>query len=308
MRRHAALPVLTATIALVVGACGPVAGDAGRASASGHDASSSSIAVDEGIVTLGDAKIQYFSRGTGQTIILIPGSTLNVGYLDGLAQSLARSGHRVVSINLRGTGKSLGPLEGMTLQTNADDIAGVIRALGTGPAHIAGNDFGNRVARKFAASYPELTRSVILLAAGGKIPPRPEAVRALQTVFDPRSTDEQVLAAMPYFVANPADGPRVWANFRSARDPSAAAQQEAAARASPLGEWWAPPGNTRYLILQGAEDQIAPPANGADLKLELGARATLVNVPGAGHLLPIEQPDAAAAAIVAFIKDLGTSP
>ena len=305
MKTQAALPVLAATLALVLWACAPVASDTGPASASAPDAAAGSGAAKEGIAALGDTKIQYFSRGTGETIILIPGSTLTVGYLDGLAQSLARSGYRVVSINLRGTGKSLGPLDGMTFQTNADDVAGVIKALGTGPVHIAGNDFGNRIARKFAASYPELTRSVILLAAGGKIPPQPEAIRALQTVFDPLSTDEQVLAAMPFFVANPADGPRVWASFKSARDPSAAAQQEAAARASPLNEWWAPPGDARYLILQGAEDQIAPTANGADLARELGARAKLVDVPDAGHLLPIEQPDIAAAEIVAFIKGLG---
>jgi hypothetical protein len=38
--------------------------------------------------------------------------------------------------------------------------------------------------------------------------------------------------------------------------------------------------------LQGAEDQIAPPENGMELKGELGDRATLVNVPGAAHLFP----------------------
>ena len=180
-------------------------------------------------------------------------------------------------------------------------------ALGTGPVHVAGNDFGNRVARMFAASYPELTRSVILLAAGGKIPPEPEALRALQTVFDPNSTDEQVLAVMPFFVADPEEAPRVWAAFKSARDPSSAAMQEAAARATPLTEWWAPPGDTRYLILQGAEDQIAPPANGEDLRRELGSRATLVNVPGAGHLMPIERPEVAAAEIIAFIRGIAAA-
>jgi pimeloyl-ACP methyl ester carboxylesterase len=281
-----------------------MAGNEAPASQTGPGIASTTGTVEEGIVKLADTQIQYFSRGRGDAIILIPGSTLTVSYLDGLADSLAGAGYRVISLNLRGTGKSTGSVEGMTLQTNADDVAGVIRALGTGPVHVAGNDFGNRVARKFAASYPDLTRSVILLAAGGKVPPKPEAIRALQTVFNPQSTEEQVLAAMPFFVANPDDGPRVWAQFKSARDPSSAAMQEAAARAAPLNEWWAPPGETRYLILQGAEYQIAPPANGADLQRELGARAKLVDVPGAGHLLPIEQPDVAAAEIVAFIKGI----
>jgi pimeloyl-ACP methyl ester carboxylesterase len=50
-----------------------------------------------------------------------------------------------------------------------------------------------------------------------------------------------------------------------------------------------PPGQTKYLILQGADDQIAPPENGVLLQQELGGRATLVNMPGAGHLLPLEK-------------------
>lgn len=267
----------------------------------------STQAVEEGIVTLADTKIQYFSRGSGETIILLPGSTLTVGYLDGLAESLAAAGFRVVSINLRGTGKSIGSTDGVTLQTIANDVAGVVKALNTGPVHIAGNDFGNRVARMFAASYPDLTKSVVLLAAGGKIPPQPDALAALQTVFNPAATEEQILAAMAYFVADPATAPDVWATFKSARDPSSAAMQEGAARSAPLSAWWAPPGDVRYLILQGAEDQIAPPQNGAELQQELGDRAQLINVPKAGHLMPIEQPGAAAEAIKAFIASLGSS-
>jgi hypothetical protein len=35
----------------------------------------------EGIVKLADSSIQYFSRGKGETIVLLPGGTLTVGYL-----------------------------------------------------------------------------------------------------------------------------------------------------------------------------------------------------------------------------------
>jgi pimeloyl-ACP methyl ester carboxylesterase len=228
-----------------------------------------------------------------------------VGYLDGLAEALAEAGYRVVGINFRGSGKSTGSSNGVTLQTNADDVAGVVKSLKLGPVHMAGNDFGNRVARMFAASYPELTRSVILLAAGGKIPPKPAAERALMIIFNPQSTDADVLAVMPYLVADPADSARAWAIFKPSRDPGAASIERAAAEATPLEVWWAPPGKMKYLILQGAEDQIAPPENGVELKKELGMRATLVNVPGAAHLLPLEQPKITASHMITFIRDLG---
>jgi pimeloyl-ACP methyl ester carboxylesterase len=145
---------------------------------------------------------------------------------------------------------------------------------------VVGNDFGNRVARVLASSHPELTRSVILLAAGGKVPPKPPAARALNVIFDPASSDAEVLGAMKYMLANPADAARVCQILKSSRAPKAAGIEEAAAKATPLTVWWAPPGQTKYLILQGADDQIAPPENGVLLQQELGGRATLINVPG----------------------------
>lgn len=262
----------------------------------------------EGVVRLANSTIEYFSQGKGEAIVLLPGGTLTIGYLDAMATALAAQGYRVIGVNFRGSGKSTGPSEGVTLQTNADDVAGVIKVLNISPVHLAGNDFGNRVARMLAASHPELVRSVILIAAGGKIQPKPEASRALEVIFNPASTEAEVLAEMKYLVANQADAARVWKILNASRDPKAGAIEEAAAKATPLEAWWAPPGKTKYLILQGADDQIAPPENGVVLQKELGARATVVNVPGAAHLLPIELPAIAASHIVEFVKSVGKAP
>jgi pimeloyl-ACP methyl ester carboxylesterase len=56
--------------------------------------------------------------------------------------------------------------------------------------------------------------------------------------------------------------------------------------------------------VQGADDQIAPPENGEMLKKDLGARATLVSVPGAAHFLPIEQPDLTSKHVLVFLRQL----
>jgi pimeloyl-ACP methyl ester carboxylesterase len=260
--------------------------------------------VNSGMVKLTGAEIEYVSRGEGETIVFLPGGTLTVDYLDGLADALAKSGYRVVGINFPGSGKSTGPNKGVTLETLADQVAEVIHSLDIAPVHLAGNDFGNRVARMLAASNPDLVKSVILLAAGGKYPPKPAAEKALLILFNPASTDAEVLKIMPYFVSNPADAQKIWDMMKSSRAPGAAAMEKEAAESTPLDVWWAPPGKTRYLILQGAEDQIAPPQNGEELKKELGDRATLVNVPGAAHMLPLEQPETAASHVVDFIDSL----
>src|SRR4051794_41857316 len=68
---------------------------------------------------------------------------------------------------MRGVGGSRGSLDGATLHDLAGDVAGVIKAIGCGPAHLVGHAFGNRIARCLAVDQPPLVRSVTLLAAGG---------------------------------------------------------------------------------------------------------------------------------------------
>jgi len=261
--------------------------------------------VEAGLVKLADSTIEYFSRGDGDPIILLPAANLTVGYMDGLARELAKGGYRVVSINFRGSGKSTGPSEGVTLKTLAEDVVGVMEALKLGPAHLAGNDFGNRVARELAFSHPDLARSVIVLSVSGRVEPKPDALHALDVVFNPKTSDADVIAAMPYLVSNSADSARIWGLLKPSLDPAVGAIERAAAAATSYDDWWAPSGDAKYLILQGEDDLIAPPKNGVQLQKDMGDRATLINVPRAGHLFPLEQPQAAASRMIEFIKQLG---
>jgi pimeloyl-ACP methyl ester carboxylesterase len=268
----------------------------------------SRASVQEGVVDLADSKIEYFSQGTGEPIVLLPFGGLTVGYMQQFSTELSNAGYRVVRINFRGSGKSSSAhTENITLHTLAADVAGVIGALTLGKVNIAGHAFGNRIARTLAADHPELVRSVILLAAGGKIAPDPPGERALQTIFNPASTDADILSQMKYMVGDPAEIPVAWKAIKPCRAPQAAGIQRTAMRNTPLNDWWAPPGEAEYLILQGSNDQIAPSENGVLLKKELGQRVTIVSIPGAGHLFIATQPDKAAAAVISFLHRGKTS-
>jgi pimeloyl-ACP methyl ester carboxylesterase len=257
--------------------------------------------VQSGIVKVGDADIQYFSQGEGAAVVLLPGGSLDVGYMEAIASALAKGGFRAVRINFRGAGKSTGPEDGITLHTLAGDVAGVIEALKLGPANVAGHAFGNRVARMLDADHPELVRSVILFAAGGKVAPAPAADQALKIIFTPGSPEAEVLEAMKYMVGNPANVQKVWQIIKPCRAPRAAGIEYKAGEATPLKDWWAPPGKSKYLVVQGADDQAAPPENGVLLKKELGERLTLVEIPKAGHLVLVEQPETVAEEVVSFL-------
>jgi len=254
-------------------------------------------------ITLKDSHIEYFTRGDkGDLVVLLPGGALNVDYMDGLAKELAESGYRVVSVNPRGAGHSTGKAEGITLHDLANDVAAVIQKEKTGHVSVVGHAFGNRVARMLDADHPGLVDTVILLAAGGKIPGTPNAEKALKVIFSPDGTEVERQKAMTYMVGNPADAKKAGDIIRSSHAPGAGPIQYAASVKTPLNEWWAPTGKSRYLIIQGSLDQSAPAKNGEILKEDLGERAKIVSIKGAGHLMLITYPDKCSEEIVSFLK------
>ena len=109
-----------------------------------------------------------------------------------------------------------------------------------------------------AADHPELVRSVILFAAGGKIPPKPAADRALMTIFNPASTEPEVLEAMTYMVGKSEDVAKVWGFLKPCRAPQMAGIERTAAESTPLSAWWAPAGR-EYSCWQGTDDQARCP-------------------------------------------------
>ena len=116
--------------------------------------------VQEGIVKLADSNIEYFSQGGGESIVLLHFGCLTVGYMQELSNDLANAGYRVVRINFRGSGKSTGPRNGITLHTLAADVAGVIETLNLGKVNITGHAsralvprMSDEIRKRFMTSY-----------------------------------------------------------------------------------------------------------------------------------------------------------
>ena len=59
------------------------------------------------------------------------------------------------------------------------------------------------------------------------------------------------------------------------------------------------------LVVQGAQDLMAPPANGHMLAASYPERVELVDIERAGHLLYLEQPAAVVDAIAAYLRREG---
>jgi len=265
--------------------------------------SASPLEVTSGMATDGNVSIEYFTQGSGIPFVLLPGGSLNVEYLVPFANSLAKKGYQVVRVNPRGTGNSKGPTDIVTMHDLGNDIFLVIQKLGLKNVNIAGHAFGNRIARVVANDHPEAIHSIILLAAGGTIPPKDEALNALNTIFDPKATNDEVLATMKYMVGDSTYYDSTWKLVKKSRSPQAAGIQSLAMESTPISDWNAPKGDAPFLIIQGSVDQIAPPANGELIKKKFPERTTMVYIQGAGHTMILERAAEVADDIVEFLKE-----
>src|ERR1700722_5873330 len=149
----ASMAVISALAVALLAGCGPRSTDSTSSPKAAPEPAASGV--QSGMVKVGDAAVQYFRQGEGEPVVLLPGGSIDVGYMEGLADAVAEAGYRAVRINFRGAGKSTGPEKGVTLHTLAGDLAGVIEALKLAPANVAGHAFGNRVARMLDADRPE---------------------------------------------------------------------------------------------------------------------------------------------------------
>jgi pimeloyl-ACP methyl ester carboxylesterase len=252
-------------------------------------------------ITAGPARLRSRVRGQGNPLVLLPGLGRPAEDLDPLADRLVTGGYRAVQPDPRGSGGSTGPLETLTLHDLAADVAAVIGSLGLGKAVIIGHAFGNRIARMLATDRPDLVEAVVLLGCSGKVQPSSEiaeAIRLAQAVDTPPDIRAVAVRAAWYGAGRDIS---VWMDGWSQ---SVMKSYLAAAAATDTASWWTA-GTAPVLIVQGADDVSAPPENGALLKQEIGDRARLVDLPGVGHSVPIEDPDGVAVVILEFLSRTG---
>lgn len=111
-------------------------------------------------------------EGTGPTIILTHGLTANAHAFDGLMAAGLAPTFRVISVDLRGRGLSEKPETGYTMKEHAEDIIGLMDALGIEKGIIGGHSFGALLTFYMAFHYPERIEKMILLDAAARLHPQ----------------------------------------------------------------------------------------------------------------------------------------
>ncbi|MDQ6746612.1 MAG: alpha/beta hydrolase [Candidatus Dormibacteraeota bacterium] len=77
---------------------------------------------------------------------------------------LQEAGYRVIAVDHRGHGRGIRSLEPFRLADCADDCAGLMKALGTGPVTAVGYSMGGAITQLLAARHPRSVNSIVLCA------------------------------------------------------------------------------------------------------------------------------------------------
>jgi pimeloyl-ACP methyl ester carboxylesterase len=254
--------------------------------------------------------VEEFGERGLPTIILVAGGASSRDWWDDelcrlLASGDASSGRRVIRYDFRDTGRSTTAPPGTATYRAGDlvdDLAALIEATDSAPAHVVGLSMGGGLAQELALAKPELLASLTLLAtsparvlSGTPLPaPQPHVTEAFGDGGDPDWADP--VAVGDHFVrverllggTIPVDEERV-------RRIAAAVVERSPSPASADNHWLVeegptPPGelsaiDVPTLVLHGSHDPLFPLPHGEALAAVIpGAR--LVVIPGMGHQFP----------------------
>jgi pimeloyl-ACP methyl ester carboxylesterase len=121
--------------------------------------------------------------GPGEPLILMHGLTVNGHFFDGVIAAGLSQKRRVIAADFRGRGESDKPDSGYTIADHAQDILGLMDALGLEQAVLVGHSFGGWVTFYLSAHYPERVRQLVIVDCAAVLASQ-ETIEAIKPSLD----------------------------------------------------------------------------------------------------------------------------
>jgi pimeloyl-ACP methyl ester carboxylesterase len=260
-------------------------------------------------IKINGAELAYRDAGSGNPIVFLHAFPLNQTMWDDQVPDLA-SNHRVISFDWRGFGNSsLG--DGIsTMDTFADDLAGLLNGLSIDQAVICGLSMGGYAAFAFYRKYSGKVSALILADTKPQADTeegrqgryemaelaRREGASTLVETMIPRLIGETTLRN------NPEVGERLKKMIESAQPEGIAQALIAMAGRKDSTEMLS--GITcRTLIIVGKEDKLTPPSDAERMEQAIKGSSIKI-IQNAGHLPNIEQKESFNQAVSLFLSKL----
>ncbi|HEY8740388.1 MAG TPA: alpha/beta fold hydrolase [Candidatus Dormibacteraeota bacterium] len=259
-------------------------------------------------------ELYYERRGGGEPLLLVHGLLFSGESWREQADALSGE-YEVITVDLRGQHRSetTDDPAGYDLWNQAEDIHGLIQALGVVPVHYAGLSMGGMIGMRLALRHPADLRDLILLdtAADGEDPEKAERYAAMRHI-QRKGEVEAILPALPpvffadAYVSEHADRVDAW--FKTLIE----GNQEGFAFASQLVDErdditdQLSAVQLPTLVIHGTEDVPIPVEKAQAIAAAIpGARLELVE--GAGHQSNMDHPEEVTRLIREFLASVRSS-
>ena len=266
--------------------------------------------------TLGGLALHYCEWGAAESrpLVLLHGITGHARSWDHLASAL-QPGYRVIALDQRGHGDSQwAPGADYSVGAMAADVERLADHLGLGRFLLLGLSMGGRVSIGFAGTHPERVERLIIVDIGPDIAPAgmerirgaigtaPERFTTQEEAFEyarrgnPLYAEAELRHRVSHGLTRLPDGGLVWKYDTAIREAMRlGTRREAMNLWEPLARIACP-----TLLVRGAESDIVSPEIAKRMLATL-PDARLVEIAGAGHTVPGDQPEAFAAAVRSFL-------
>lgn len=254
-------------------------------------------------------RIYYESHGTGYPLVMIRGLGSNADHWYAQVPDLSIQ-YRVIVFDNRGIARSSDPGGPFGVRDMAEDTIGMMDALQIEKAHIVGLSMGGMVAQELALRYPQRVNGLVLVVThcGGahQVNAAEEVMRTVRRMAVDDSPDARAQAAGVFFAPQTLqEHPHIALEYAqiSMKHPAGAETLQRQLEAIQTHDAYDRLDRIQAdtLVLTGELDVLVPPANSAILAERI-ARAELAIIPGGGHQILIEQPEACNRTMLAFLR------
>jgi pimeloyl-ACP methyl ester carboxylesterase len=256
--------------------------------------------------------LHFIETGEGPAIILLHAFPMDSALWAAQRRPLAQAGYRVITPDLPGFGGSAVPADEPSLDVMADAVAELMDHLGLETATIGGLSMGGYVTMAMLRRHRARVSGIVLADTkpGADTPEGAANRRSMAAAVESAGSTVAVAEAMlPNLLGATTRASRTevvaavtrWIGAQSAAG-VAWAQRAMAARPDSLADIEAFGGPV--LVIYGEEDTISPAPDAQAMAAAAragGSPTSVIEIPRAGHLTAVEDPDAVTRALLGWL-------